>query len=143
MTNVESITYYEKLHDIFERVHPRDMPIKLDKLIKYLSEGATYFEKCNGDSVDVDDVIGTLEDMKAAFTSSLARSSRSMLLSSQERNYEVNIYPIKNFLHDNPQIAGDLADLKSRMVTLANDTNLGLFKLCYTFVDSLSVALEN
>jgi hypothetical protein len=143
MTNLESILYYEKLHDIFERVHPMDMPIKLDKLIKYLSEGSEHFEKSHGDSVDVGDVIGTLEEMKSAFADSLTRSCRSVLLSNQQRNYEVNIYPIRNFLIDNPCIAGDLAELKSKMVVLANDSNLGLFKQSYTFVDSLSVALEN
>jgi hypothetical protein len=142
MTNLETISQYEKLHDLFETVHPRDVPAKVEKLIKYLSEGSEYAEHETGEEIDVLDVIGTLEELNLAFTKSLCRDNRSMLLSHQERKYEINVYPIMNFLKDNPCISGDLDDLKARMVTLANQKNLGLFKQSYTFVDQLSIVLS-
>lgn len=142
MTNLETISYYEKLHDLFEAVHPKDVPAKVEKLIKYLAEGAEYAEQETGEEIDVEDVISSLEELKLAFTKSLTRENRSMLLSHQERKYEVNVYPIMNFLKDNTCISGDLDELKSRMVTLANHKNLGLFKQSYTFVDQLSIVLS-
>ena len=142
MTNLETISQYEKLHDLFESVHPRDVPSKLEKLIKYLAEGSEYAEQELGEEIDVEDVISTLEELKLAFEKSLSRDNRSMLLAHRDKKYEVNIYPIMNFLKENTCISGDLDDLKARMVTLANTKNLGLFKQSYTFVDQLSIVLS-
>lgn len=137
MTNLETISFYEKLHDIFERVHPKDMPGKLAKLIIYMEEAGQHH------SVDVGDVTTILYDMADAFTFALQRSERSMILADKSRDYEVNIYPIMNFLRDNSTILGELDNLKSRIITLSHEKNIVEMKTTYTFVDSLSLVFGN
>jgi hypothetical protein len=143
MTNLETISYYEKLHDLFENVAPRDMPMKLEKLVKFLTEGSAHLLKCEDQKIEVSDVVSQLQEMRLAFTASLARSNRSLLLCHQERNYEVNLYPIIDFLRVNRSITGDMADLKARMVSLVHSENIGLFKTCFLFVDLISVLLAS
>lgn len=137
MTNVETISYYEKLHDIFERVHPKDIPAKLAKLILYMEAAGEHH------AVEVGEVTSILYDMKDAFAFSQQRTDRSMILTDKGRDYEVNIYPIMNFLKDNSSLLGELDNLKAMIITLSHEKNIAEMKDIYRFVDSLSLVFAN
>lgn len=143
MKNLETIAYYEKLHDIFERVHPQDMPKKLENIIKYLEDCASKHYQLTGDVVPTSDALDILREMHFAFSEALKRENRCMLLVNLERKYEVNIYPIMRFLKENSFIAGEMGILKSSMVHLINPENIGMFKQNFTFIDSISIIFED
>ncbi len=136
MSKIENISYYEKLHDLFGRVHPKDMPKKIAKTIEYLEKAASHH------AVNVSDVTSVLYDMQDAFTFALERKVRSLLLTDVQGAYEVNLYPIINFLRDNSCLMGDLDNLKSRLITLAYEKNIAEMKDIYKFVDDLSVTFQ-
>jgi hypothetical protein len=141
MTNVETISYYEKLHDLFEQIHPQDIPAKLEKMIKYLEDGAEHHLINTGHEADVNLIIEVLIQMRNAFAASLSRTNRSCLITNEERKYEVNILPIMAFLKENTSLEGDIEELKTLMVEVANVTNIGMMKQNYLFADSLSMVL--
>ncbi|AWW31813.1 hypothetical protein DN752_17685 [Echinicola strongylocentroti] len=118
------------------------MPGQLEKLIRFLQEGSKTFEQQTGDAIDVSDVISVLEEMRDAFTESIKVSGRGMTLKHTERGYEISITPIRNFLLDHQTLPGDISELKKRMVNLVFSDNIGLFKQNYTFLDDLSIILE-
>lgn len=136
MTNLETISYYEKLHDIFELVHPSEMPKELGRLIDYIEEAGIYH------NTRVDDVTSILYGLQDAFELALKRKKMCILLTNESRKYEVNIYPIMEFLKENELINGEFDQLKSRMIRLAHSKNIAEMKSLYEFVDSLSIALD-
>lgn len=136
MTNLENISYYEKLHDLFEHVNPKDLPKKIGYLIEYIEQAGEHH------NVSVSDVTSILLDMQSAFERSLKPMERAFLLTNQSRNYQVNIYPIIDFLKDNPTLDGELDQLKTRLVTLAHSNNVSQLKDIYTLVDLVSITFE-
>jgi predicted transcriptional regulator len=136
MTNLETISYYEKLHDLFERVHPSEMPKKLGKLIEYLENAGKHH------SVDVGDVTSILVDMQDAFEKALESSPKALLLTHDKSKYSVNLYPIVNFLKDNTSIDGELDQLKSRIMELAHASNVSQMKDMYRLADLVSITFE-
>lgn len=133
MTKLESISYYERLHDLFERVSPAEMPGKIGDLIEYLEKAGEYH------SVSVSDVTSILYDMQSGFELALVPAERGMLLTDQKKGYMLNIYPIMNFLNDNELIDGELDQLKSRLISLAHAKNVAELKEIYLFIDLLSI----
>ncbi len=136
MTNIETISYFENLHNLFERVHPRDMSKKLGELINYLEHAGKHH------SVSVSDVTSVLEDMQHAFEQSLEPSHKGLLLTNDKQGYSVNLYPIVNFLKDNTTIDGELDELKSTMISLTHSSNVAEMKDLYRFVDIVSIAFD-
>lgn len=136
MTNIETISHYEKLHDLFERIAPADIPKKIGVLIDYLEAAGEHH------SVSVSDVTSILYDMQSGFELALVPSKRAMLLTDEAKGYSLNIYPIMNFLKDNPSIDSELDQLKSRLITLAHAKNIADMKSLYQFVDMLSITFE-
>ena len=136
MTNLQSISYYEKLHDLFDRVSPSELPHRLSELIDYLEKAGKHH------SVKVGDVTSILYDLQSGFEQALSPAKRAMLLTDQAKGYTVNIYPIMNFLKDNPEVDAELDALKSRLITLAHSQNVAELKNLYQFIDVLSITFE-
>jgi len=136
MTNLQNISYYENLHDLFERVSPAEMPNRIGLLIEYLEKAGKHH------SVSVSDVCTILYDMQSGFEQALVPAKRGMLLIDQTKGYSLNIYPIMNFLKDNESIDGELNQLKSRLITLAHSQNVAELKDLYGFIDLLSITFE-
>lgn len=136
MTNLETISYYEKLHDIFELVHPSDMPKELGRLINYLEKAGEYHD------TRVDDVTTILYDLQEAFEFALEKKGKCLLLTHESMKYEVNIYPIMEFVKENELINGEFDQIKSRMISLAHAKNIAEMKSLYKFVDGLSITFD-
>jgi hypothetical protein len=133
MTNVENISYYEKLHDLFENVHPTKMPEKLAEMIEYLEKAGEYHD------TDVGSETSILYALKDAFAQAIKPGNKSFCLKDEMKNYEVDIYPIMRMLKDNSSIIGELDELKARLVSLSHAKNISEMKKMYIFAESLSI----
>lgn len=143
MKNFTTFADYERLHDIFEKVHPKDLPGVFDEVMEFMKEGLIFQNDKTGDRLHVSEYTGILEDLKDVFTRSLHLTDKSVkvLLCSATKDYEIDLHPICEYMLHNDSVLDDLDILKMHLVTLANETNTESLKKNYQFIDSLSIVL--
>jgi hypothetical protein len=132
MKSHDTIVFYERFHDIFDRFSPRNISQKIGGVIDYLRKG---------DPKEVSSSIGVLNDLQVSFQDSIKRTDRGIVITRKEGDF--NILPLKGFIDTHQKISGDLEDIKSQIIHLADDKNIKAFKEHYTFIDDLSNIFSN
>jgi hypothetical protein len=143
MNHYASIRRVEKLHDLFERILPVQMPLLLDNVAAYLKDGHCYLEKNSGKKLELEEIIPIIDEIKIAFEASVEPSKKCILLKCENKGYEININPILDLLEKKPDISKEIDELKLVLVSLSNPENIFELKEHYMMLDSLSLVLSD
>ncbi len=135
MKTVEINSFCENLDGFFEKYHPSSILKKLNSLIKFLENSSKV------ESIEFNEM-GLLYDLKKAFTSALKREGITLLMANEEEKYEVNLFPLIDFIKDNPILVAELNILRSTLMTLINENNIIDVKEHYRFVNLLSYSFD-
>lgn len=140
MSNIVKISFYEKLHAIFEKVSPEEISIKLDQVAGYFRKGTGHYYLETGKAFPMDEYLERLEAIKHSLTLSILHTRQSLALACDgDRWEEADGSPdgLATAITEE-----DLDIIKKAMVQLANETNQASFQKNYQVLENLSIILE-
>lgn len=114
MSKLANLNFYSKLYDLFDANKPKDVPAKIQEVIRYIRKSLMEYESENGHQDEIHQRIETLKDLQRAFENALTIDSGwGFCITNAHKKHQINLRPIYNFLHDNPMFIAEMKELTS------------------------------
>jgi hypothetical protein len=131
MTNLENLSYFSKLYDLFDSNKPKEVPSKIQDVILFVKKTLVEYESENGYQDDIHSKLEMLKDLQRAFENAMTIDSGwGFCITNGRQKYQINLRPIFEFLTANDAFIGEMEDLNAIMQSeLLTDKNVTEFKM--------------
>jgi hypothetical protein len=144
----KAIAYnYLNLRDLYDQINPKEIPLLLARLKKYIVDGHAWYQKnvhwTSED--DIEDELNALEELKEVTEQMLIVSGNYISFGSKDRSFEVNLVPFNKYLKKKniSKREDEISYVLSKMRVFLNENNITLYKEGAQFLDNFLMAITD